>query len=132
MIVGAHVFLQVLLEVRVGVGADHSAAGRVELKVRPGSAADLQDGERPVGAAELRQAAEQLLLLVVHFLVVRHRDPVDAEREHALVQLPQTDCVQQVKRETQRVHGPITTSYYHGHFGGERPQRRRTAADCSV
>lgn len=73
VVVVLHAFGQVLLEVRVRVGADHLAAVRVVLEVGPGAAADLQERQLPPGGLEVGQAPEQFLLLVVHFLVVDFR-----------------------------------------------------------
>lgn len=103
VVVVLHGFGQVLLELRVRVGADHLAAVRVVLEVRPGAAADLQERQLPTGGLELGQAPEQLLLLVVHFRVVLLRYLAQADGHDILVELVEADGVDQMEGQTQHV-----------------------------
>lgn len=68
--VRVHAPAQVLLEVRVGVGADHRAAVRVEPEVRPAATADLQQTKGAVCVREGGQVSEKLPLVFVHFVIV--------------------------------------------------------------
>lgn len=88
--VGVHAPAQVPEEVRVGVGADHGAAVRIELEVRPAAAADLQQAEGTVCAREGRHVPEKLPLVFVHFIIVRKRDIKGHPGEEPLVRSPQT------------------------------------------
>lgn len=91
----------------VGVGADHFAAGGIELKVDPGAAANLQDGELSVAVVELLQAVEQLFLPVVHFPRVRCSRTVHAKWEDAFINFAQAHSVHQD-------HGPAQLMDYRG------------------
>ena len=70
MRVVGHAPAQVAAEVRVGVGAGHRAAARVEPEVRPAAAADLQQAQGPVAAREAAHVPEELPLDPVRFSVV--------------------------------------------------------------
>lgn len=85
-----HAPAQVLVEVRVGVGADHGAAVRVELEVRPAAAADLQQAKGTVCVREGRHVPEELPLVFVHFVIVCKRNIKGHPREEPLVRSPQT------------------------------------------
>lgn len=68
--VGIHAPAQVLVEVRVGVSADHRAAVRIEPEVRPAAAADLQQPKGAVSVREGGHVPEKLPLVFVHFVIV--------------------------------------------------------------
>lgn len=71
MRVGIHALSQVLVEVRVGVRADHSAAFRVKLEVCPAATTDLQQAKGAVPVRECGHVSEKLSLRFVHFVIVR-------------------------------------------------------------
>lgn len=89
--------LQIFLKVRVRVGADHLAAGRIKLKICARATTDLQKSELSAMLAEVRQTAKQLLFPVVHFLVVAHCDPVHAVWKEAFVRLVHAERFDQMK-----------------------------------
>lgn len=78
------------MEVRVGVGADHGAAVRVEPEVGPAATADLQQAEGPVRSREGGHVPEKLPLVVVHFVIVGKGDVEGHPGEEPLVGSPQT------------------------------------------
>lgn len=98
MRVRVHAHPQVLLEMRVGVGAGHRAAVRVEPEVGPAAAADLQQAKSAVVVGKCGHVSEKLPLRFVHFSVVGKRDVVRKQGKHALVQTAQARDFQQVQR----------------------------------
>lgn len=98
VIVLGHSFCQIFLKVRVRVGADQFATGRIKLKICTCAAANLQNCELPASLLELWQSAKQILLFIVHLLIVRFRHPIYTKWENALVYSIQADGVAQVKR----------------------------------
>lgn len=116
VVVVLHAFGQVLLELRVRVGADHLAAVRVVLEVRPGAAADLQERQLATGGLELGQAPEQLLLLVVHFFVVHLGNSVQADGHDMFVELVEADGVDQMEGQTQHVDHQSADPHQESHL----------------
>lgn len=81
----------------IGIGADHLATGRIKWKICAGAAADLQNCELPAWLLELGETAEQVLLLVVHFLVVHYGAAVQTDWEESFVYFVQAHGLDQME-----------------------------------
>lgn len=85
MRVCVHAEPQIPVEVRVGVGADHSASMGVKLEVSPAPTADLQQAKIPVRLCEFGHVSEKLPLGFVHFVIVGECDVVGERGKQTLV-----------------------------------------------
>lgn len=91
MLICVHAPPQVLLEVRVGVAADHGAAVRVEAEVCPAATADFQQMKCAARGCKFAHVSEKVSLRVVHFIVVGKCVIVGEGWEHVLVHAEQAD-----------------------------------------
>lgn len=100
VVVFAHAALQVTLETGVRISANHPAACWKVFKIGARAAANLKKCELFASRLKLWDAAKQLSLLVLHFVVIRFHHTKQTSGVHKSVESIQTDRVHQVERQT--------------------------------
>lgn len=101
MLVCVHAHPQVLLEVRVGVSADHRASVGIKLEVSSAAAPDLQQAKGAIGICKFGHVSEKLPLHSVHFVVVWKCHIVGEQGKKAFVHATQPYDLHCVQGQTQ-------------------------------